>query len=292
MRNFWRFVALRQEAYWRRQRGEGPPYSDDPALSRYHFCNVYREADRGTIFYQKMRVPTDELSGVELLQHEIWQSTTYRLINRIDTFEAYGQLPSLDDAGAILHWLDFLKARMDAGEKVFTGRHLNRGFACYKATLEALWDPYLFEVALAVHEADTLRQVCKAVATIPNVGPFFAWQIVCDLLESGVLPTYDDAETFTVLGPGALAGARLVDVDPFTGGPFAPKSELLEVARRLVDVQETCLSEQGLTLVPPPQAPGRMRLKNVEHALCEYARYVRASDPSKNAGLEVKPWAR
>lgn len=307
MIDFWRFVALRQAAYWRRERGQGPPYSDDPAIARYHFCNVYREADRGTRWFQSHRTPSPDDSPVGLISHEIWQSVVYRLVNRISTFEAYGRIPQFEEGDA---WLQFLIDRMGAGEKIFTGRHLNRGYAYYAATVSYLEDSGLFDVSCAVLDAGSLEAVCRQLTTIPNVGRFFAWQVTCDLVESDALPRYSDSDTWAMLGPGAVNGARLVDLSHLDGKTQFSESlraemvwplaathahsarECLWVARMLQEDQARCLEEVGMELVPPPEAPGPMSLKNVEHALCEYARYVRASNPANAAGLEVKPWAK
>jgi hypothetical protein len=271
-RHFWSFVAARQRAYWAREAGGPPPYSDDPALARYHFCNVYREADRGTRWFQAHRPPRQR--SLEGYADVLWAAVAYRLVNRIATFEAYGRIPA---RGERVAWVEFLVRRNALGEQVFTGRHMNRGVACYAMTLEAL-DPRCREYAEQLAETSTLAEACDRLRQLPSVGPFFAWQIVCDLVESGVVPSDDD---WALLGPGARAGAALVRVD------LPP----LDVARWLRDAQIELLD--GAVLKPPPEAPGPFSLKNVEHALCEYARYVRASDESITAkGLEVKPWAK
>ena len=83
--DFWRFVVLRQQAYWKHANQDGPPYSDDPALAKYHFCNVYREADRGTIWFHAHR--HNGLAAV------LFASLTYRTINRLSTFDAFDSLP-------------------------------------------------------------------------------------------------------------------------------------------------------------------------------------------------------
>jgi len=315
MVKFWEFVALRQAAYWRRERGPGPPYSDDPALARYHFCNVYREADRGTLWYQANRTMPHDESDLGVLSHELWQSVSYRLLNRVATFEAYGGLP---ERGGEERWLNYVAARMAAGERAFTGRHQCRGYSRYYATVCWLRDGGLGQVTEALLDAETLEAACAIVRKIPGCGAFFSWQVLCDLLESGrggrfeAVRDFPDLHTWVMLGPGAVAGARLVTLlppsqlslpddlideltwaaDQRTGPRQLNRKECLVVARMLQETQEECLKMADAELVPPPQAPGRMSLKNVEHALCEYARYVRASDPATSAGLEVKPWAR
>src|SRR5262249_52911898 len=43
---YWRFAAERQTIFFRRLRGDPPPWSDDPILQTYKFCNAYRASDR------------------------------------------------------------------------------------------------------------------------------------------------------------------------------------------------------------------------------------------------------
>lgn len=43
---YWIFAARRQEIFERRVAGRPAPWTDDPILRQFKFCNVYRAADR------------------------------------------------------------------------------------------------------------------------------------------------------------------------------------------------------------------------------------------------------
>ena len=43
---YWRFAAERQQVFYRRARREPPPWTDDPILDRFKFCNAFRASDR------------------------------------------------------------------------------------------------------------------------------------------------------------------------------------------------------------------------------------------------------
>src|SRR3569623_1756077 len=43
---YWRFASRRQAAFECRLAGKNAPWSDDPILQEFKFCNVYRAADR------------------------------------------------------------------------------------------------------------------------------------------------------------------------------------------------------------------------------------------------------
>ena len=270
---FWAFVKLRQDAYWRRANGRPPPYSNDEALASYHFCNVYREADRGTIYFQQNRKPVDGLEGL------IFQAAAYRLINRVSTFVQFGGLPTLSSGAAFAAFVD--EGRKEEAT-MFTGRHLNIGYEGFAEAMAWLLDGGAAVLAQGVREAATLEAACKSLLIAPEIGNFFAWQLTCDLMESGVNLPDDD---WALLGTGGKAGAVLVNPETGTAATLA-------TARALRDCQPT-----NGSLIPPPQAPDPFSLKNVEHALCEYARYVRAhqwiADGGRRPGkLEDKPWKR
>jgi len=269
--DFWAFVILRQQAYWQHRSKQGPPYSQDQAIARFHFCNVYREADRGTIWFH------EHCTG-ETLAHTLFSSLVYRTINRIDTFDAWGGIPT---PATIDRFLGFIIERMAKGGKVFTGRHLTTGVKSYHKLVDHITvGNGLDDLAADIENATSLKQVVKRLIKVPGIGAFFGWQVACDLVEAGVLPqavwlTVDD---WVQLGPGAARGAKLI----------APDDDVVTTAKWLLESQPV----DGL-LVPPASAPGSFTLKNVEHALCEYVRWKRASDTDvKNVGLEVREWAK
>ena len=43
---YWYFAYERQNIFWKKLKGEEPPWTDDPILQEYKFCNSYRVNDR------------------------------------------------------------------------------------------------------------------------------------------------------------------------------------------------------------------------------------------------------
>lgn len=289
--DFWKFFALREDARRRREAGGDPPYSDDPILARYHFCNVFREADSGTKYFQRFRARTGrtEASRDAVLPIVLWQACLYRPINRIETFEAFRKVAPLGSPfvapGYSAGWIQWLRHRFNHEDaKVFTGRHLNRGLKAYVETVRYM-ERHFNEVAQKIANADAcaygLEDVVASLRQVPGIGPFFGWQIACDLVESKVIT---DDPSWAQLGPGAIRGARLVANDP----GLRPAA-CLDTAKWLVETQDRFagdyLMEQLALWWRFPVV-----LKDIEHALCEYVRYVQARDG--NPTLEVKPWAK
>lgn len=161
----------------------------------------------------------------------LWASVCYRMCNLIETFEvsdmkfsilpltakllprvqAFGTIPKVSE------WKEFctaIRSRKSQGRIVFTMAHIVVGFERYMATLKLLGEN---DARLLQQVGKEILQCCldgekdgicalercfKAVKTIRNVGNFFAWQIICDLLESQCLQPCTETD-WTQLGPGA-----------------------------------------------------------------------------------------
>ena len=132
------------------------------------------------------------------------RSIVYRLINKIETFARFGGLPGIEE---LQRFIKLLARMREDQETIFTAAHQNMGFDRLMATFKHV-RANLGDIAAKVvrgAEARSLRRVLEAIQSIPNVGGFFAWQILCDLLEARVLGKCCDNQ-WTILGPGAKNG--------------------------------------------------------------------------------------
>ena len=111
-----------------------------------------------------------------------------------------------------------------------------------------------------------------------NIDVFFAWQIVCDLLELNVLK--QDENSWVVLGPGARAGlARIFD--------DVTRSQELEYTRWLTRVLPDCFKALELDFVP--FLGKKLTMKHVEHGLCEYEKYFKLATRDSPGGRVYRP---
>lgn len=279
---FWRFWAAREAARLVKESGAPRPHSPDAIVAAWRFCNCYRELDRGTAWFAARRARPERWRERHL-ERLLWESVAYRLLNRRETFEAAEAAPT---AGADWHdparlddWLKWLETQREAGETLFTGRHIVRGLGPYGETMRWLRDggrgdsqSGLFKVAGLVRaagaEGPNLKGVCAAVRAIPGVGPFFAWQVSRDLVEGGAV---SEDETWALAGPGARRGATLVAADLDGEAKTLTEPRALEVMLSLRDGQDEVARTLGLDRSRWYRAPAN--LADVEHTLCEFARY-------------------
>src|SRR5205814_1737754 len=114
--------AERQRIFFRRLRGEKPPWTADPVLSAHRFTNAYRASDRvsqaliNEVIYG---APTDDRSTV-------LRVLLFKIFNRVETWRflehEFGPI-TVDsfDADRLARALD---VRMAAGERLYSAAYI------------------------------------------------------------------------------------------------------------------------------------------------------------------------
>ena len=57
---YWYFAYERQSIFFKKLRGEKPPWTKDPILQTYKFCNAYRASDRVSQYLIRNVIYTDK----------------------------------------------------------------------------------------------------------------------------------------------------------------------------------------------------------------------------------------
>jgi hypothetical protein len=261
--NFFIFVDARQWIWRRRALGEAAPWTTDPLLAYYKFCNVYRELDRGTVYFRSC-VERANWTRQASFTETLWASIAYRLLNKMESFDSAwrqgGGIPSRRDWPKFCR---FLASQRSKNVAIFSDAHQTMGYKRYLSTMEAVCADFTRLAKRVWAVRDDVEAVCNVLAEIDNVGPFLSWQVVCDLLESSNLLLADE-DSWVALGPGAKRGLRRIFGDA-TG-----HSDLV-LARQLAQIQDQAF--ERLDLAFTYFAGRRITLKNVEHALCEFEKY-------------------
>jgi hypothetical protein len=281
---FWRFVYERQRVWHRSVIERQPaPFTDDPILRSYRFTNVQRELDRGTIalfdLIERGRYTTPEALTFNVM--------LYRWLNNADSWDRLvgGWVASHAEADAAL---GRVRAGQFRGEVVTTRAwtlpqmpSLPGDDALDKLRRAvARWDPA--PVVQAAYSAPSLRGVHQAVQSQPAIGRFIAFQIALDL--TYVFARLSDDEWVlthrSASAGGSAGGARLIDRDA------APADTI----RRLRDQQEESFEVLGLNWpsVAWSDKP-RLTLADIEHSLCEFAKYDRLRRGVKTSMRRFEP---
>ena len=277
------FLFIRERhLIWERRHTNMPPkqWTDNKILKEHWFTNIYRELDRGTAFFKRNLHETvfrsrklEPLGGsnhLKILKRILLKCFSYRLVNRLATFLEFGKLP---DVGDYEDWVTFLryKYQLQGGESIiFTRAHQNNGLERYFKTMEFV-KSNLSSMAKELQEAAKERSVKKCffiIKEVPGVGKFMSWQILCDLLELRQLGDCTDNQ-WTCLGPGARNGLHKIfkEVDD--------ELQLTRQLRNLCQASGEMSAYEAMDLDAPLLLNKEVSLKNIEHALCEFDKYVR-----------------
>lgn len=210
---YWYYASQRQAMFEQRVAGEPAPWSSDPILAVYKFCNVYRAADRVSQYMIRDVCYHDEDCSP---QDRIFQIIAFRTFSKIDTWRTVrahlGRYPTLDD----LADGSFTTALEHAGHTnggLYTGAFILCATDAYGQGRKhlnhvELWRHMFLADDLAdrILDATSLRHVYDLLHGYPLMGDFMSYQTAIDLNYSALVNFSEN--DFTQPGPGALRGIR------------------------------------------------------------------------------------
>lgn len=249
---FWYYIQERHAIYERRKSSQAKPWTDDPILQKYKFCNVFRRLDRGTVWLIDHFLVPHKNDNLALLAFNIcW----YRCFNWEETGTVLGWQVDWDRA--------FIWEKLRKRTKVFTGAyiiHSEPGESKLDSIINVVGDLYLMrrELAHLALESQSMEAISDKLQNVRHIGPFMAYQMVLDMMYTPLLSGASDRETWACVGPGALRGLRRLFPD------IKPK-DALEEMRNL----------QSRSSINLPVGFPRMDVHDIEFSLCELDKYCR-----------------
>jgi hypothetical protein len=258
------------------------PWTSDKAMLEYKFTNVFRQLDTGTIalnkmlgkwFQSKMKFKDMDVDdAIDVLFNVVW----YRMFNVAEHANALGFVKHKDH-GIILKYLTKLR---NEGKKVFTGAHMTSasGTVClehgkiYGSLLGAMRIAEEFGERMIgfIYHHQTMQQVTNYLLTLPMVGKFISYEIVCDLRFTPLLADATDKMTWVNIGPGAKRGLLRLGMEP----NIESVRELyrLSIEEEMVEphiAEHFPHNEFNYDIYPP------FELREIEHSLCEFDKHQR-----------------
>lgn len=250
MLTFSEFTTARHELWLERTYGIAAG-GDSDELRPFHYTNLWRELDRGTVFLFNEIQQQSSANPLKLVRDTI----LYRTFNLRETYEAmidrWGEdfLPRV--TGEELH--DFLSGR----ERNFNGCYMR----CNKLSriCEQLVDleDAVEEIVMGLSSGRG-SSARKAIAGLYSFGGFTGDQLMMDLCWQGGPFSVEFEPKY---GPGAQRGLQHC-----LDGGYKSKEELLD-AGSLAIPPETRPVFQGKPIV--------YDFRTLEHTLCEYSKYVK-----------------
>lgn len=211
---YWYFAAERLRVMMERATGKPGPWTEDPILRGFKFCNTYRAADRvsqyliAEVCYSSKQLPADRA----------FQIVAFRTFSRPETWERLklmlGHTPVIEDlrSGRLRRALDDMRS---SGERLYTGAfilcaNLAYGFEFKHQNHVALFEDMFVRSNLGekIIHAESLEDVFNLLREFPLMGDFMSYQTAIDLNYSEILDFNEN--DFTAPGPGALRGLKKV----------------------------------------------------------------------------------
>ncbi|EGO01791.1 hypothetical protein SERLA73DRAFT_166306 [Serpula lacrymans var. lacrymans S7.3] len=235
---FWRYAAERQAIDDRRRKGLPPPWTDDPILGGYRFCNVFRVLDRVSQYIIREVIEIGPQEPTEV----VFRVVLFNTFTRIETYQL------LRSNFGTPTWAQYKRRSY---EKVLR--------AAYENGVKLYTD----QLANAHYMADIFDWLCS----FKSMGDFTAYQLLLNLSYSDVINFSED--DFVSVGIGARRGLR----DCFEGS--LSRSVEVDIIRWMQQTQQDHFARLGLDFrgLSPDQCS--MQLCDVEHTLCEVYKYIR-----------------
>ena len=272
---YWYFAAERQAIFERRIKGAVPPWSKDPILQEYKFCNVYRAADRVSQ-YLITNIASSKPGGT--LDDQLFQIIAFRMFSKIETWETLklllGKPPTIKDlvSGRLVAALNKTKA-LNGG--LYTGAFIlcaNNAFGHAEKHLNHvdLFKHMFVKDALAsrLRNAKSLKDVYDLLHRYPLMGDFMSYQIAIDLNYSNQINFSEN--DFCQVGPGAMRGINKAFLNL---GSYTPNEIVLwMVERQKAEFKRLNLPFRGLW--------GRtLHAIDCQGLFCELDKYCRVAAP-------------
>ena len=256
----WHWIRTREQTRVAKEAGAVPPWTTDPIINSYHFCNVRRQDDRGT---KEIQAAVQSAAIIEESLPEIY--TMARLLNH---------------APSLTVWLDWYKYGCKEG--MGADHPFNRaaeGFKDYRSAGNKIFNTaYVVSTCgQKVDKIDYITNVVRQVAnlqlsrtslvdaynelqTVSGMGTFLSGQVIADLKNDRYLVDAVDWWTWSSMGPGSKKGLDFI----FGGGTNVSNYPLR--------------MEQLTAALPQDILDMNLHQQDLQNTLCEFSKLIRYAD--------------
>jgi len=237
-----------------------PPWTEDPILKEFKFCQVFREDDRTTRWFRThMREPLRNNPDVFMA------TIAFRFFNLIETGR------TLLDNNLHIEW-DRPKAieEIKKNPKWITGAYIvkspNRMDKVTGVTecVSHIWDDRE-NIVKQLESFTTLEKAWHFLMQYPYIGPFVSYEMVTDLRHTYLLEDATDICSWGNPGPGAMRG-----LNRLTGRPLEFCKRSWDWHSEMLDLYDWCSQKLDLS-----KLNYEFEMREVEGGLCEFDKYSR-----------------
>lgn len=259
---FYHWILEREKCRVGNEGGLPKPWSTDPILQGYRFCNIRREDDTVSKWItDNWMKPYDCGSPARQM---VLAMCAARLFNRVSTLKLIGFPRRMEE---YTDWLEHTRAVVKQarakGAKIWTGAYLVSTNGHSMDKVDYIIDKVLAPIALRVRAplpGETLQSYHAHLTTFDGLGSFMAGQVIADLKYTSVLFNAPDHHSWAPIGPGSKRG-----LNRYFGRPLEASIREKEVLEQLAMVQLQVQQRLGIDIA----------VHNIQNCFCEYDKYLR-----------------
>lgn len=271
---YWYFAFERQNIFYNKLNGKKEPWTDDPFLQEYKFCNAYRASDRVSQYLIKNVIYNGHKYNDKDM---IFRIILFKIFNKESTWELL-----VSKMGDIkLHNFDFNKCQKILEKatlnniKIYNDAYISCptkafGFDKKHENHLALLHKMFIEDNLPekIINSKSMEEAFHHLKAYLLIGNFMAYQLITDINYSEVT-NFTETE-FTVVGPGSIRGIKKCFYDI---GEMSKE----EVIKLMYEHQEEEFKRLGLDF----KKLGTRKLQYIDcqNLFCEIDKYCRAKYP-------------
>ena len=272
---YWYFANERQNIFIKKLNGDTPPWTNDPILKTYKFCNSYRVNDRVSQYLLKNVIYNGKTYKDEDM---LFRIILFKLFNKESTWELL--LKEFKDI--ILSTFDIkeyskvLTNAINNNIKIYNDAYIScatkafgydRKHDNHLALLNKMF--IIDKVQDKILKCTNMEQAFKIIKSYPLIGNFMAYQLITDINYSNIVDWKEDE--FTVAGPGSLRGIKKCFIDK---GNLSNE----DIIRYMYNHQEEEFKRLNLDFKTIGNR--KLQLIDIQNIFCELDKYCREKVPS------------
>lgn len=283
------FLNERQRIRDKRYSGEPFPWTEDPILRTYSFCEVFRQDDRVSRWIiDNWLKPYDG-------HPNMWLACCIaRQINWPDTLEAIGFPEDEDYPRYAARSVEIMNGIAGKGDKVYTGAYVIYGGPgkaggyptkpnwTMNGVILPAWEQRR-KIQKYFDETPTwersIEYVVKWLELFPGFSGFMGYEAACDMSYTSLLKDAQDIFTWANPGPGAMRGlnrlhGRKLDWKIPEQQAVGEMKDLLAIANS----PDSPLGEHVFNRAQHHTGSSWLVLRDIESGLCETDKYLRVKN--------------
>ena len=272
---YWYFANERQNIFIKKLNGDTPPWTNDPILKTYKFCNSYRVNDRVSQYLLKNVIYNGKTYKDEDM---LFRIILFKLFNKESTWELL--LKEFKDITLstfdMKEYSKVLTNAINNNIKIYNDAYIScatkafgydRKHDNHLALLNKMF--IIDKVQDKILKCTNMEQAFKIIKSYPLIGNFMAYQLITDINYSNIVDWKEDE--FTVAGPGSLRGIKKCFID---------KENLSneDIIRYMYNHQEEEFKRLNLDFKTIGNR--KLQLIDIQNIFCELDKYCREKVPS------------